>query len=293
MFGEAGHCPILVLGGSEAAYKSAPFWSGYADRIQGMSGNEIYYTTVDESLVRPYTTAGFSGVLVSNEYVDGRGTLIFDAPIVAIPWAAFSNCSGLTSITLPDEVQDIGASAFYQCVSLTAINIPEGVKSIGSAAFRYCISLGEIILPESLQSIWMEAFASCHSLKSVRIPDRVTILDNGAFQDCSSLKVVTLPSSLLSIGRRAFYECGVLPGITIPAGVTNIGEEAFYDCIRMVEATLLPQTPPACGKDAFSQYAYSDFPAATYPIYVPAGSVDAYRTASGWSGYADRIQMMP
>ena len=72
---------------------------------------------------------------------------------------AFSDCSGLTSITIPDSVTSIGQSAFSGCSGLTSIIIPDSVTSIGSYAFRDCSGLTSITIPDSVTSIGSGAFA--------------------------------------------------------------------------------------------------------------------------------------
>ena len=78
--------------------------------------------------------------------------------------SAFYNCSGLTSITIPEGVTSIGDYAFNSCSSLTSITILEGVTSIGYGAFRFCSSLISVRLPSTLTSIDAYAFFNCSSL---------------------------------------------------------------------------------------------------------------------------------
>ena len=128
------------------------------------------------------------------------------------------------------------------------------------------------------------AFQSCASLVSATIPNSVTTIGENAFQECSSLTGITIPDSVIEIGYMAFYNCSKLSSITIPDSVTSIGNQAFYYCNELSSITVLPTTPPTIGAASF------DFIASDAKIYVPSGSVDAYKSATNWSTYADKIQ---
>ena len=128
--------------------------------------------------------------------------------------------------------------AFSCCSSLTSVTIPDGVTSIGYGAFRNCTSLTSITIPDSVTSIDEKAFDGCGSLTSVTIPDSVTSIGYGAFEKCTSLTSITIPDSVTSIGERAFFGCNSLTGVTIPNSVTSIGEDAFYGCTRLKSITI-------------------------------------------------------
>ncbi len=143
---------------------------------------------------------------------------------------AFSGCSGLTSVTIPNTVTSIGNGAFADCRSLTSVTIPNSVTSIGESAFRGCRSLTSVTIPNSVTSIGNEAFKDCSGLTSVTIPNSVTSIGESAFYECRSLTSVTIPNSVTSIGREAFGGCSGLTSVTIPNSVTSIGGWAFEDC---------------------------------------------------------------
>ena len=120
------------------------------------------------------------------------------------------------------------------------------------------------------------------AMTRAEIGDCVTNIGDVAFVNCISLTSITIPNSVTSIGQSAFDSCSGLTNVTIPSGVTSIGTYAFYDCESLQGITVLAVTPPALGNyvlDATNNC----------PIYVPSGSVNAYKSASGWSDYASRI----
>ena len=85
--------------------------------------------------------------------------------LISIPDNAFSGCTFLTSIEIPNGVTSIGGSSFEYCYSLSSIDIPDSVTSIGSSAFNKCYSLSEITIPNSVTSIGAYAFYQCYSLR--------------------------------------------------------------------------------------------------------------------------------
>ena len=227
--------------------------------------------------------------------------------VTTIGEGAFHGCDSLTSVNIPDSVTTIGNSAFYGCKSLTSVNIPDSVTSIGSFAFAYCKSLKSVNIPDSVTTIGKNAFYNCTSLTSVNIPDSVTTIGEWAFDDCKSLTSVTIPNSVTTIGKGAFSSCTSLTSVNIPNSVTTIGSFAFEDCTSLTSVNI-PDSVTSIGNFAFyecysltSVYCKATTPPAldgTYifdsndsgrKIYVPAEAVEAYKSATRWSEYADAI----
>ena len=196
---------------------------------------------------------------------------------------AFYGCSSLTSITIPDSVTTIGNDAFYFCSSLTSVTIPDSVTTIGTWAFAWCESLTSVTIPDSVTTIGDRAFYECWNLTSVTIPDSVTKIGDSAFYYCSSLTSVTIPDSVTTIGVEAFGYCSSLTSVTIGDSVTMIGETAFWYCDDLTSVYCKATTPPAGGSSMF----YNN--SSGRKIYVPMESVEAYKSASYWSKYADAI----
>ena len=199
-----------------------------------------------------------------------------------IGFYTFYMCGSLTTVEIPDSVMSIGLLAFYNCSNLTSITIPNGVTSIGNSAFSVCSKLTSITLPSTLTSIGVSAFENCSNLTSITIPNGVTLINNYIFRSCSSLASITIPEGVTSIGSGAFSDCSSLTSITIPNGVTSIGISAFLRCSSLTTMRVEATTPPTLrNTNAIST--------ATTQIQVPMASVDAYKTATNWSNFADII----
>ena len=293
---------IYVPTESVDAYKSATYWSEYADYIVGYDFSTtsiINYTTSDGQIVNARLP------IISNTYSNGIGTIEFWGSI--IPEVAFYYCDSLTSVTIGDSVTTIGARAFCYCTSLTSVTIPDSVTTIGGEAFRYCSRLTSVTIPDSVTTIGGYAFAYCDSLTSVTIPDSVTTIEGGVFCECYSLTSITIPDSVTTIGEDAFFYCSSLPSIIVPDsvitigdyafyscseltsatignGVTTIGDEAFKDCINLINIYCKATTPPSLGGSSVF-----DDNALGRTIYVPAGSVNTYKSATRWNEYASAI----
>ena len=148
---------------------------------------------------------------------------------------AFSDCSNLESIYIPDSVDSLGESAFKNCSSLKHIEIPNGVTSISANAFNNCSDLESIYIPNGLIYIGHQAFLDCGSLKSIEIPNSVTGIGYTAFSGCDNLISVNIPDGVTEISYYTFKGCNSLAYITIPNSVTSIGESAFVRCSSLAD----------------------------------------------------------
>lgn len=147
--------------------------------------------------------------------------------VIGIGSSAFSECSKLGSIVLPNTLKYIGFGAFAYS-NLTELTIPEGVDSIGAAAFRDCHNISELILPKSLKVLESTVFYNCYNLEKVIIKsNELTEIQDDTFFKCSSLKEFSIPETVISLGKAAFYYTPNLSSLKIPVGVTKIGSQCF------------------------------------------------------------------
>ena len=149
---------------------------------------------------------------------------------------AFSDCTSLTSIELPNSVTYIGIDAFHGCSSLTSIELPNSVTEMGNGAFGGCSSLTSIEIPNSVTEMGDYTFEGCSNLKTVTFGEnfQLTYIEKATFEGCTSLTNIEIPNSVKSIRAYAFEDCTSLTNIEIPNSVIDI-DKAFAGCTSLKE----------------------------------------------------------
>ena len=197
-----------------------------------------------------------------------------DGSIAAIGDNAFSSCTSLTSINIPDGIISIGEDAFWGCTSLTSVTIPDSVTSIGDSAFRGCTSLTSVIIGNSVTSIGDGAFRECVSLKSISLPNSIIDIGSDIFWGCSELSEIILSNNntaiwgdklddtkwfttqsdgIIYLGTLLYSYKGELTNgdIVINSSINEIAEGAFSGCASLT-SVVIPESVTMIGERAFS-----------------------------------------
>ena len=260
------------------------------------SQNGLFYdilSTEDKTCEVSDCSYNLSTVVIPSTVVNNGTTYT----VTSIGEWAFSGCSSLTSIEIPNSVTSIGSSAFSGCSSLTAVEIPNSVTSIGESAFLGCSSLTAVEIPNSVTSIGNYAFRGCSSLTAVEIPNSVTSIGYSAFEDCSNLSQLVIGNGqeTLTIQSNTFSSCPIttlylgrnvndyvnfksLETLTIGSSVTSIGDEAFYGCSSLTDIQI-PNSVTSIGDEAFS--GCSGLTAIEIPNSVTSIGDSAFEDCSG------------
>lgn len=220
-----------------------------------------------------YNKTAYFGNIVIPEYVSYNGKMY---SVTSIGEYAFSACTDLTSVIIPNSVTTIGSGAFSACSGLTSIIIPNSVTSIGDYAFSGSSGLTNVTIGNSVTKIGFKAFSECRELTAVNItdlfawckiefngtqgsnplyyaqhlylndeevkdlviPDGITYIEHSAFQNCKDITSVTFPHGVTSIGLSAFQECSSLTSVSFPITLKSIGYLAFGSCTGLTSVTI-------------------------------------------------------
>ena len=210
--------------------------------------------------------------------------------------------SGLTSIVLPDNLREVGNQAFYR-TKIRNITFPSGSCNLGYNAFAL-IPIRELILPLTVTNTAGSAFASCDSLTLLSLPEGLEELPTYMFSGCASLETVTLPSTLKKIHEGVFNNCWKLKVPAFPEGLELIGQYAFFQCWGAVSSISIPSTVDSIGYKTFYNcsseiediFVYAQTPITKIDVsaferlynstlHVPCGTKELYQAAPVWNQF--------
>lgn len=229
-------------------------------------------------------TAGGSGDTAENyedELLDGTLVDYTNTTVTKLKGFAFCQNTALQTVNLP-SCSTIGISAFSGCSALTTASFEKCV-SITSAAFYGCTKLKNISFP-ACTSIYYRAFTNCTSLVTLNFPV-CTYIGGYAFQGCSRITSLDMPR-VRTIYSSTFQSCSALTTASFPA-LTTIGSTAFGKCSKLVSFYLAGST--VCGLSNSNAFSGTGITSTSGAIYVNASLVDAYKSATNWTYFSDRI----
>ena len=188
-------------------------------------------------------------------------------------------CKGVTGVAR-QYTQPLSNSAYQ--IALKHVELNNEVTTIAAYAFYMAFGLEDVSMTNNLTSIQNNAFAYTPNIKALKISASVTDISISAFRFMLSLFDLKLPDALQTLGGNIQY-LQSMETLTIPATVTSIGNDSFVAMENLKYVHMLPTIPPTLGTGCFR----SANP--NYIIYVPVGTAETYKSASGWSAYSDHI----
>jgi len=176
---------------------------------------------------------------------------------------AFSGCTSLSYVSIPESVDTVSLYDFYGCSSLEKISVDAGneyykdvdgilYNKSGTKLIKYPAKKAdtEFTVPSGVTSYTSYAFHNCDLLRSVTVTGGASRISSYLFLDCDSLTTVNLPSGISAIGSSAFESCNGLESINLPSGMTSIDARAFADCDSLLSVTL-PNSITSLGSSVF------------------------------------------
>jgi hypothetical protein len=244
---------------SDDAFVRATIKSIDISNVSHIGGNAFLYSNLEGDFILPKLTAiegaAFRGTKIKSFVAEN----LISISNASGNGGVFHDCKSLTDVSIPSATF-IGKDAFVNATSLTSVEM-QNVETIGKYAFRNTGLTGDLILPK-LNAVGSAAFRET-KITSFVAKNLVSIEGNDG-------------------GGGAFVNCPILAYVELEA-ITSIGMDAFAGCPSLKDVIIRAITPPTLGV-----YAFNNSKNAT--IYVPDASLEAYKTATNWNTYADRIK---
>ncbi len=157
-------------------------------------------------------------------------------------------CSELTSVSLPNTLEEIAEAGFSDCSSLTSVTLPSSLKKIGRLAFQSCTNLQELTIPASVQEIGMNAFCTySDNFKKLTITDLsawcniemegILFTDGTVYLNDKPLTDLVIPENVKIIKPYVFDGFKDITSVHIPANVDSIGYDAFMGCTSITKVS--------------------------------------------------------
>lgn len=257
------------------------------------------------------------GLVIKECDDNGYASVVEVIGLTALPAYAFGTYSTaylnllqkVNTVTLPENMTEIGSHAFYYATRLKTLILPKTLTKIGDGGIRQTPLLILTELPDTLTSIGSYAFEGDKKLALTKIPPKLKSISDHTFKGCTDLQVNEIHSGITSIGSSSFYECKGFTKMRVLGNnveikndafrytsliefecvgtITSIGNIAFCNNSDLIKFVINNITPPTFGTKVFNNTAIAD---GTGYIYVPDESIEAYQTATNWSTWASQIK---
>lgn len=269
-FDELGQFGNITILGNEAFKNATNLRSINLQNIVSVGSEQFSGTNLQGVIYMP----NLQGNLLDSAFAGTKITEISNLGSCTTMGASFSNCTQLTSVTLPQTCTQFYRNSFSSCTQLQHINLPESIIRLGNNTFYNCqnLQIDEINLPNLEVLGGDDVFGNCKKIKHVVNLGKITeipVAYSGCFRGCTGLLDVILPDTLTSINTSVFDGCTSLNWIKVLSGTLPTyshtdawGRNNYY-----------------CFGEKWTNGVYSG---QTYPIYVKDELLSQYQAADGW-----------
>jgi hypothetical protein len=266
-------------------FKALAATSSVKDDVSGLyfsiiEGEALGYDGVCEVSAVPEGEAKYSGAINIPESVtiNDKTYLVTKIGVDALSeYKAESNL--ITSVTMPNSITEIAEGALSGCLYVTTLTLSENLTEIGPYAFA-AAGIWSITIPEGVKHISNNAFEDAH-LFSVTLPETLETIGDSAFDGCQLFSIV-IPDNVTTIGEKAFFACTFLENVSIGKSVTEIGSKAFAHSDAILYVTCYNTTPPAIEEGAFDSNIYPQA-----DLYVYPEVQHLYEAHDVWTKFSD------
>ncbi|MBQ8163668.1 MAG: leucine-rich repeat protein [Clostridia bacterium] len=232
-------------------------YAKFVDYTEGL----VFTDNGDTYSVTDYT--GTSANIVIPDIIAGK-------KVTVIADNVFSNCTGITSIKLPQYLVSIGKNAFKGCTLLASIDLPETVTTIGNDAFSSCSALTSVNYFGDIDSWCTISFGNTNSNPlnyskklllsgeaisgNIVISEGITLIPDYTFYNCSQITGIELSSTVTTIGTSAFDGCTSMSSVTLGENVSSIGCYAFRNCPKLTNVNYVGDIESWCNVSFTNSY---------------------------------------
>ena len=257
--------------------------------VTTIEGNPFVYANYESSTVRCYDSSKLTSISIAtgnSSYVVDDGILYSSDKTELVYYPSNKTAS---TFAIPGTVTTIGEAAFAGNTKLTQVNFNAGLTTIGDYAFAKLSNNKTVIIPASVTSIGKCSFYANYKLETLTITGGNSytignyafsyfgIKAQGATKNCK----VTIGEGVESLSQSAFqmsyFDTSENDPLVLPASL-NVLDRFNFDRGEVKFIKSLATTPPEVGNSSL-------YSTGIQKIFVPSGSVEAYKSADGWKEY--------
>ena len=285
------HDNITSIGSYAFSYCQS--WAGELTIPSGVTRIPIYAFNYCQKLtsVTLHDNITFIGGYAFNYCTSLACSITMPTNLDTLGMQSFGTCSLLTAVDLSPatKLTVIQGTTFQNCTSLTSLTLPENLDSIGTSAFLKCSSLTSVTLPEKLRAIGIQAFRGCSVLAKIEIPASVEMIKYSAFYNCTTATEIDILGPVESMAYTVFYGCLAVQKVYLRGQITYDDYQDFYfgtsaKACSTTDVYAYMSHPPTRSSTKTS-VSWGPYALASATLHVPEGCADNFKSGNSYNSY--------